>query len=432
MKPFNPSARNLTSQPHFDMSEVKNIPRLRFSEFEDKWTSCIVDDIFDVNDGTHQTPKYVSEGIPFVSVESIKDLYSTKKFITEDAFEKEYKIKPKKDDIPMTRITAGIIGDTAIVMDDNPLAYYVSLALLRKKTDSDVNFHEQRINTSIFKKELHKRIIHVAFPKKINLGDNKKCSFSFPSLNEQQKIADFLTSVDKRIELLEKKNILLETYKKGVLKKIFNQEIRFKDDNGNEFPDWEEKRLGEVGEFKTSSVDKKLDDDEQEIFLVNYMNVYRHEKITNENKYDLMVVTAKPNQIDSNNLIKGDILFTPSSETPDDIGHSVVIFEDLDNTLYSYHLLRFRPMIKIDILYSHYFCNNDLVLNQICRFATGSTRFTISKDSFSKILISLPCFEEQSKIAKFLDSIDKQLELLETQIDKSKTWKKGLLQKMFV
>lgn len=161
------------------------------------------------------------------------------------------------------------------------------------------------------------------------------------------------------------------------------------------------------------------------------MNVYRHENINNSTIKSFQTVSAKENQIESCNLKKGDILFTPSSETPDDIGHSVVIFEDLENAVFSYHLMRFRPNIRIDILYSHYFCNIPSVLSQLTKLATGSTRFTISVKSFSSIQIQLPCLNEQSKIANFLSNIDKKINKVITEIEKMENWKIGLLQKMF-
>lgn len=255
---------------------------------------------------------------------------------------------------------------------------------------------------------------------------------SYPSFREQNKIANFLSAVDEKLNLLKEKKSLLEEYKKGIMQKIFNQEIRFKDDDGNDFEEWQEKSLGEIGTFQTSSIDKLIKEDEEEVYLVNYMNVYRHENINNETKKYLQVVSAKENQIISSNLKKGDILFTPSSETPDDIGHSVVIFEDLDKCVYSYHLMRFRPIIELDLLYSHYFCNNSKVLIQLTRLATGSTRFTISVKSFSSVLIDLPCLAEQIKIANFLSAIDEKIELVSTQIEDTQEYKKGLLQQMFV
>lgn len=423
------------------MSKVKNIPRLRFPEFRDHLVTEKLEN-FILEIGSGWSPICLDRPAKKGEWGSLKTTsISWGGYNPNENKKLPIKVDPKEnlevvyDDILITRVgPKDRVGVVAHVNDFRP-KLLVSDNMFRLKVGNGIlpPFLPMILGSNSVQKLWKRKTAGLASAQVvINQKILNNTYLTIPSLPEQQKIADFLTAVDKRIELLEKKKTLLETYKKGVMKKIFNQEIRFKDDNGNDFPDWEEKSLGDIGEFKTSSVDKKLDDNEQEVFLVNYMNVYRHEKITNENKHDLMVVTAKPNQIDSNNLLKGDILFTPSSETPDDIGHSVVIFEDLDDTLYSYHLLRFRPTIKIDILFSHYFCNNDLVLNQICRLATGSTRFTISKDSFSKILINLPCVEEQSKIAWFLDSIDKQLELLETQIDKSKTWKKGLLQKMFV
>src|SRR5690606_13650841 len=120
--------------------------------------------------------------------------------------------------------TAGIIGATAIVESNSPLAYYVSLALIRIKGDVSLEYLNHFISTDQFKRELHKRIIHVAFPKKINLGEIGDCVTSQPYEKlEQQKISDFLTAVDKRIALLEQKKEKLEEYKKGVMQQIFSQ-----------------------------------------------------------------------------------------------------------------------------------------------------------------------------------------------------------------
>lgn len=300
--------------------------------------------------------------------------------------------------------------------------------------DSNLFFMEHYFNSNVWHKYMRSIANFGARSDRMNITTSNFLNMPIyvPSNEEQQKIASFLTSVDDKINLLTKKKELLEKYKKGVMQKILSQEIRFKDDNGNDFPDWEEKKLGEIGEFKTSSVDKLIKKDEQMVSLVNYMDVYNHQSITNETTKDLMQVSANEKQIETTNLKRGDILFTPSSESPSDIGHSIVIFEDLHNTLYSYHLMRFRPTINLDILYSHYFCNIPSVLRQITRFATGSTRFTVSVGSFSKIIIQLPSLKEQKKIALFLYSLDKKIGLVDSKIDKTKEFKKGLLQQMFV
>ena len=203
----------------------------------------------------------------------------------------------------------------------------------------------------------------------------------------------------------------LISYGKTLSARIFSRQLKFKDNNGDDFPTWELKKLGNIGNFQTSSIDKLSRENEKEVFLVNYMNVYRHENINKKTIKSFQTVTAKEAQVESCSLKRGDILFTPSSETPYDIGHSVVIFEDLEDAVFSYHLMRFRPKTELDILYSHYFCNVPSVLNQLSKLATGSTRFTISVKSFSKIEVSLPCKEEQNKIANFLSSIDRKIDV---------------------
>lgn len=220
-----------------------------------------------------------------------------------------------------------------------------------------------------------------------------------------------------------------------MMQKLFAQEIRFKPSEAEAleaYPEWEEKRLGEIGFFQTSSIDKLSRENEKEVFLINYMNVYRHEKIDKLSIVNYQKVTAKDAQIISCNIKKGDILFTPSSETPSDIGHSVVIFEDIENAVFSYHLMRFRPNIKLDLKYSHYFCNIPKVLNQLSKYATGSTRFTISVKSFANVIVDIPCYEEQQKIADFLSAIDESIEKVNEQITQTQSFKKAMLQQMFV
>ena len=144
---------------------------LRFMEkllegVEVEWKA--LGDHAEIYDGTHQTPKYTSSGVPFVSVQNIKDLYSTKKYISIEDFEK-YKYKPRQNDLFMTRI--GDIGTCAIVENDNPLAYYVTLTLIRVNQEIILpKFLKHVIESGIGKAELYKRTLVHAAPIKINLG----------------------------------------------------------------------------------------------------------------------------------------------------------------------------------------------------------------------------------------------------------------------
>lgn len=222
------------------------------------------------------------------------------------------------------------------------------------------------------------------------------------------------------------------SYVNTLSKKIFSGQLRSKDESGNDFPAWDIKKLGEIGSFQTSSIDKLSRENEKEVFLVNYMNVYRHENINKKIVKSFQTVTAKDAQIESCNLKRGDILFTPSSETSDDIGHSVVIFEDLENSVFSYHLMRFRPKTELDILYCHYFCNVPSVLNQLSKLATGSTRFTISVKSFSSVKVFLPSIVEQQKIGNFLSSIDTKIDVEYQLLQELKNQKRYLLANLFI
>jgi type I restriction enzyme, S subunit len=141
-------------------------------------------------DGTHQTPMYTSSGVPFVSVENIRNLYTTKKFISVDDFEK-YKYKPQKDDLFMTRI--GDIGTCAVVENDEPLAYYVTLTLIRVDRSSILpKFLKYVIESHIGKSELYKRTLVHATPIKINLGEIGKIIIPIPPLKVQAEIVRIL------------------------------------------------------------------------------------------------------------------------------------------------------------------------------------------------------------------------------------------------
>lgn len=405
----------------------KLVPKLRFLDFNGDWGKDNFKELVKINQGL-QIP--ISERF----LEEVKDshFYITNEFLKEGSDKKYFIKNPSssvlcdENDILMTRT-----GNTGLVVTNVKGAFHNNFFKIQYPETINKGFLFYFLNIDKTQ-NLIKSLAGTSTIPDLNHSDFYKIEFTYPTLQEQTKIANFLSAVDEKLNLLKEKKEALETYKKGIMQKIFNQEIRFKDDNGNEFSKWEEKTLGDIGDFQTSSVDKLSNENEKEVYLVNYMNVYRHENINMNTRKNLQIVTAKDTQIISNNLLKGDILFTPSSETPDDIGHSVVIFEDLVSCVYSYHLMRFRPKIKLDILYSHYFCNNAKVLNQLSRLATGSTRFTISVKSFSSINIDLPCLKEQTKIANFLSAIDEKIELVSNQIQDTQAYKKGLLQQMFV
>lgn len=185
-------------------------------------------EIANVFDGVHQTPKYTEDGVPFVSVENIRDIYSTEKYVSEEFYLKNY-VNSKKEieigNILMTRI--GSIGVPYLIEEKTRFAYYVTLALIKIK-DETINpkFLYYVIQSGFFQRELYKKTLHVAYPNKINLGEINLVKFIYPSLPEQKAIAEILSTADKEIELL---NQLLENKKeekKGLMQLLLTGIVR--------------------------------------------------------------------------------------------------------------------------------------------------------------------------------------------------------------
>lgn len=146
--------------------------------------------VCNVYDGTHKTPKYTDSGIKFASVENIADPYATEKYISISDYEK-YKIKPQRNDLLMTRI--GSIGVCTVLESDEPLAYYVSLALLRPNNNElNSRYLKYAIESLHCRKELRKRTLVNAVPIKINMGDIGKITLPVPPLPVQREIVRIL------------------------------------------------------------------------------------------------------------------------------------------------------------------------------------------------------------------------------------------------
>lgn len=166
---------------------------------------------------------------------------------------------------------------------------------------------------------------------------------------------------------------------------------------------WILKKLRFLGELDSSGVDKKIREDELLYKSVHYMDVYRNKLSEIENNDDYLMISADDNKAKKCRLLKGDVLFTNSSETPDDIGQSTIIREDLHDTLYGYHLMRFRPKYKFYLEYEKYLFGYDMLKCWFELRANGITRYGINYVDFADALIHIPPFEEQKQIAKFLD-----------------------------
>lgn len=193
-------------------------PEIRFKGFSGEWEENTIGEASFVYDGTHQTPKYTNSGIMFLSVENIKSLKSNK-FISLNDYKQNFKTYPENGDVLMTRI--GDIGTANVVETDQPIAYYVSLALLKKK-ELYPYFFKELIHSNEVQNRLWHRTLHIAFPKKINKNEIEKVEITHPfNFEEQQQIGDFLKNLDKLISQNEQQLTKLKNIKKACLEKMF-------------------------------------------------------------------------------------------------------------------------------------------------------------------------------------------------------------------
>jgi type I restriction enzyme S subunit len=267
----------------------------------------------------------------------------------------------------------------------------------------------------------------------INKTEFSKFEINIPkSKAEQTKIAEFFAGIDAKIQALKKKKSLLEQYKKGVMQKIFlngethgRASVRFKDENGKEFPKWEMKKLGEVfysEKGKGIAKDKIVVNGTFECVL--YGELYT--------KYNEVIfkVVSKTNEVDGIKSKIGDLLI-PSSTTTTGIDLANVTALNKSNVLLGGDITVLRSNLKINnIFYAYYLSNHKK--EEIASYAQGSTIVHLYYSHIKDMLIDLPSLAEQTKIAEFLSSIDAKINHTTAQITQTQAWKKGLLQRMFV
>jgi type I restriction enzyme, S subunit len=178
---------------------------------------------------------------------------------------------------------------------------------------------------------------------------------------------------------------------------------------------WLEDNLKHLGHIDGSTIDKKTDLRERVIRLINYIDVYNNTKLMINEDINFMLVTANEDQIKKYKVEYGDVLFTPSSETANDIGHSAIVQLKSGNidTCFSYHLIRFKPKKHIfDFRYLKYLFNNNFVLQYFSSECKGTTRQILNRSTFNNLVIPIPDLKIQKKLASYLDNKTNQIESL--------------------
>lgn len=414
---------------------MRKVPKLRFREFSDKWEECYIKDLvknkiiekpLDGNHGNlHPTSSdYIEKGIPFIMANDIIndriDFKNCKK-ISKNLAQTLQKGFAKTNDVLLTH--KGTLGRTCIVPELNydyiiltPQVTYYRIIIKEKLKNT---FLKNYFNSNEFVKNLVKIGASGTRPY-IGILEQLNLKIAFPSIQEQEKIANFLSSIDKKISLIEEKLELFRDYKKGVMQKIFSQELRFKDSEGNDYPEWEEKRLGD--------------------YLIKY-----DETTTKNNQYPVLTSSRKGIFLQKDYFAGQDI----ASE--DTTGYNIVprgyfTYRHMsDDLIFKFNINNIVDKGIVSTLYPVFTIKNinnyflKMKLNEGIEFKRysllqkqGGSRTYMYFSKLLELKLQLPVLEEQQKIADFLSSIDSKIESIEKELEGLKEFKRGLLQQMFV
>lgn len=400
------------------MEKQKNIPQLRFREFSQSWEEKKLGEIGSFfSGGTPLTSKrsFYSGDIPFIrSGEIHSDM--TEMFISEEGFNNS-----SAKMIEVGDLIYALYGATSGEAGISQINGAINQAILCIRTNLDNRFLLNYL-------DLNKENILATYIQggQGNLSAEIIKSLFIPitELKEQQKIASFLTAVDEKIQALKKKKTVLEQYKKGIVQKLFSQELRFQDDEGNDFPKWEMKKLGEVLiEHKLKSSSK------EEVYSVSV-----HKGLINQIEHLGRSFAAE--NTDNYNLVQpNDIVYTksPTGDFPFGIiKQSKIQKPVIVSPLYGV----FTPESKgLGYLLNVYFESPLNVANYLGSLIQKGAKNTINitNSTFLSKKMNLPIsIDEQEKIGDFLFALDEKINRAEKQIQQTQAWKKGLLQKMFV
>lgn len=406
--------------------EQRKAPILRFKGFTDDWEQRKLNDMSKVYDGIHETPQYTTKGIPFVSVENIKKL-TTKKFVSKEFYEKKFKVKPEKNDIFITRI--GDIG-TSNVVSKSPLAYYVSLALVKINQDQNSYFFKYLFDSEYVQKEFWKRTLHIAFPKKINKNEIGKINIHITNTAEEDKIAQLFNKLESLLALYERKVKLLSQVKKYFLDNLFAEKeypnLRFKG-----FTDaWEQRKLlsniENIIDYR-GKTPKKLGlswDGERNYPALSAINV-ENGKI-NLNKTEHFGDACLYSKWMKKTLKLGQVILT--TEAP--VGN-VAQIKQMKHYILSQRVIAFETDKNLldDFLYFLLQRYNSTLL----RYSTGGTAKGISQKSLRQVKVNLTSnINEQKQISQLLSAVKNLITLYEDKQQHLIEIKNTLLNTMFI
>lgn len=424
------------------MTEQMNVPKLRFAEFNCFWKESLLDNL--ASRGSGHTPNkkissYYDGDIKWVSLADSKRLDNgfieeTETTISDEGIRNSSATLHPAGSVLLSR-DAGV-GKSAVMKENMAVSqHFIVWNGNKQELDNWFLYYKLQILKPLFE-----RIAVGSTIKTIGLPFFKKLSITVPEIEEQQKIASFLSKVDEKISLLTEKKGKLTEYKKGVMQKLFSgkwQEqdglltfipptLRFKADDGSKFPDWEEKKLGQV----FTRIRHKNKENNQ-----NVLTISAQQGLINQEKYFNKSVAAK--DVTGYYLLEnGDFAYNKSYSKGYPMG-AIKRLNNYDKGVVSTLYICFGLNKGfVSDFFEHYF-ESGLQNRDLSKIAQEGARnhglLNISVDEFFKdVKLLTPSHDEQLKIANFLSTIDQKIDIANLELEKAKKWKKGLLQQMFV
>jgi type I restriction enzyme S subunit len=418
------------------------VPNLRFAGFDASWHAKEIGDIAKVKHGFAFKGEFFTDSGTYVVLTpgnfelggGFRSQGEKEKFYSDPDFPKDYILQKGDLVTAMTEQAVGLIGSPLIVPENGKFLHNQRLGLFQFAKGEMAGFLYFAMQTNSLQREFSNsaagsKVRHTS-PKRI-----ETLLFITPNLPEQKKIADFLTAVDKRIGQLNQKKALLEEYKKGVMQQLFAQTIRFKDDDGNDFPDWEENKIGEYIEllsgfpFPSEEIlDGGSTKGRSSILLMRGTNITEG-SIRHSPDRDRFYC-GSIDKLDKYKLEVGDMVIGMDGSK---VGKNSAIVGRVEaGSLLVQRVARIRAVSGVSLEYIYQHINSFVFHRYVDRVKTSSGIPHISAKQIREFKIEFPSFEEQIKIAGILTVIDKKIESVSSQITETQIFKRGLLQQMFI
>ena len=402
-----------------------NVPKLRFKEFDGEWEDNSLAELATFSKGKGISKDNLStDGKPCILY---GELYTKYKEVASTIYsrtniESSNLIKSEKFDvlIPSSGETAKDIAcSTCIIQEDVLIGG--DLNILRFGKEIDGRFISYQIN-GIKKLELSKYAQGATVVHLYSQGI-KKLYLKIPTIEEQKKISELLLLLDKKIKLHQQKIDLLKEQKKGFMQKIFNQELRFKDENGQEFPKWNKKKLATIVEYYNGKTNESNIEEDGKYNLINLNSISIDGKLKDTHKK-----TNKPTFL----LNQHDLVMILSDVGVGDLLGRVSLIPEANKYILNQRVGALRVINNEEILptYLYYYINNNQSYFKL--MGQGMSQLNLNKDDVLGLLVSIPNLKEQLKISSLLTALDKKIDLEIVKIGKLKTKKQAFMQQMFI